>query len=488
MTNPSRLSAVGEGVISMAPPPILPDPSQIQTFFHTLWPGQTAGVVGLLSGKKYAKHWTTTSPKDLQYLTQCASKIAPKNDVYFLVAAHDATARSTSRGKSDTAALLPGVWVDFDVAEKGNRKYNYPPQKVVDEYLASFPLKPSMLIDSGSMGRQVWWLFTEPMEAKAGHQLTVAVQEQIREDMAALGYDFDQTADLSRCMRVPGTIRYPDTTKDNITTTMPVRFVYCEADRRYDFEDFISEFRVPIGRGFYLDTRFAFKPDTEFRTDTRFIDTDSQVLWWDGVFPLCQNGRLEMFMDHGHNGGVIADKLLCLPIGKEFHCIIPGHEEQTPSAKLFRGAKGAVLYQDYHSRGRKQTYQLSEIYAFQFYGREVKLSPPLRATWGLRTLVDAQILPPAKVPHKPLPSYIKGDVRLIYEGFIRLLQCRWLYSKGDPAPFTYEFIPVWIDKKLRKPDIAKHLKWLRENGYMDVVGKLEADKTRSPLLYLPGCV
>jgi hypothetical protein len=96
---------------------------------------------------------------------------------------------------------------------------------------------------------------------------------------------------------------------------------------------------------------------------------------------------------------------------------------------------------------------------------------PEAAVWSLRLLVEAGLLKPAAVPHKPLPDTAPARAAKLYEGFLLLLGCRWLHTPGDAAPFAWRFAAAWCGLAGRNESLGGAMQWLLKNGYLTCTGK-----------------
>jgi len=188
-----------------------------------------------------------------------------------------------------------------------------------------------------------------------------------------------------------------------------------------------------------------------------------------------------------------------------FNCVLPGHKEQHPSASFCRDPQnGAFMYHDWHagSEGREvpekvakcsdgqyhnvkqEFFTLAEVYASQHYNEVKSLNGPEQAVWGLRLLVDAGIIEPAKVELEPLPDGIKPAVKKVYEGFKLLLGCKWLHSPNEPTAFTWKFASAWCNLSMQH--LGKAMKELLSMGYIKEAGKMKSGRGRAMKLWLPG--
>lgn len=118
------------------------------------------------------------------------------------------------RGAAEDAAVIPGVWVDLDIAGAAHKSSALPPtQEVGLELLREMAAAPTFVVDSG-WGLYGWWLFDRPrplLDAGArdrAHRMVLGTQEALRRLAAPHGWTVDPTGDLARVLRLPGTTNW----------------------------------------------------------------------------------------------------------------------------------------------------------------------------------------------------------------------------------------------------------------------------------------
>lgn len=168
-----------------------------------------------------------------------------------------------------------------------------------------------------------------------------------------------------------------------------------------------------------------------------------------------------------------------VPIGSAFRCILPGHDESTPSASLYRADNGIYVYHDWHQRECAQFLTLAEVRASIAYKQLMtfKDARPELATWGIRLLTEAGILAPCEVQPLSLPRDAPMSAIKVAKGFRELLSCRWLYTPFAPAPFSRRFASAWCG--MGGSQAGEGLTYLRDHGILRIV-----DRIRSIPLYL----
>lgn len=143
-----------------------------------------------------------------------------QHDVYFGVGLRKEKQGPKQRGSKEDVTILPGIWMDIDIRSDAHKEKQLPPDidaalQIIDE----FPVEPSILINSGH-GLHSYWLFKEPWVIKSKEEWMAA--DQYLKDFQGtflqyaldFGWKLDNTSDLSRVLRVPGTVNYKGEPKD----------------------------------------------------------------------------------------------------------------------------------------------------------------------------------------------------------------------------------------------------------------------------------
>lgn len=186
---------------------------------------------------------------DLDKAAQAAINLADTQNVYVGLGLQPKSLGMYQRGKADTVAAIPGLWLEVDVLNPlAHAATNLPPTyDAAQGLLSEFPLPPSILVHSGH-GLQAYWLFPEPWEFQSAqereeaHQLMVRFQTTIKMKATRHGWTVDGTADLARVLRLPGTVdRKPN------MPPVPVTVLEWHPDRRYKPADFEPHLTEPTG-------------------------------------------------------------------------------------------------------------------------------------------------------------------------------------------------------------------------------------------------
>ncbi len=138
-------------------------------------------------------------------------------------------------GNERPPAAIVGLWADIDIADGAHSKSDrLPPDEVAARsILFPEPFLPSLLVHSGG-GLQAWWIFKEPWElsddaeTQRAANLSARWVRALRARAQARGWTLDGVADLTRVLRVPGTVNLKIAGRPR-----PVRILE-RNDRRYN--------------------------------------------------------------------------------------------------------------------------------------------------------------------------------------------------------------------------------------------------------------
>lgn len=157
----------------------------------------------------------TLSPVVMRSFTDidaAARYAAGKADIYVHVGLANREYAGATRPKAVEIAGLSGVWADIDIVDPVHKKQGYASTvPAALEIVRAMGLPPGLVIQSGH-GLHVWWPFAEPWifespEDRRRAEITArAWAITLRERSKALGYMIDMVSDISRVLRVPGTV------------------------------------------------------------------------------------------------------------------------------------------------------------------------------------------------------------------------------------------------------------------------------------------
>lgn len=221
---------------------------QIGLFFSNLYSEEVSDTncLVLWTSRDKRSYWTGSVTEAVE----TAGRVSTASDLYYGVCLQDKVhalnerRRRTqdesanlnySRGYANTTVVVPGLWLDLDIAGDGHEKKGLPRTQLdCDKILEEMPFDPTWVIQTGG-GTHVYWLFREPWvldsdEERAEAASIVRGWQTLAIDAAAnMGFAVDATHDLSRVLRPVGTI--------NGKYGREVRF-YNQSEARYNPSDF----------------------------------------------------------------------------------------------------------------------------------------------------------------------------------------------------------------------------------------------------------
>jgi hypothetical protein len=173
---------------------------------------------------------------------------------------------------------IPGFWADIDAAGEGHAaNKTYPESKDQGlNLLAEFEDTPTLVVDSGN-GLQAWWLFEDPWVFEGPEQLAHAQKlssrfgSRLSGHFKEHGFDIDSVFDLSRVLRLPGTLNVKGDPK-------PVSIVMFDGPRYHDAEmlaAYDEVVKTPIGK-------VAFEPNKEsYQKESKELPRERMSLLFD---------------------------------------------------------------------------------------------------------------------------------------------------------------------------------------------------------------
>lgn len=113
-------------------------------------------------------------------------------------------------------------------------------------------------------------------------------------------------------------------------------------------------------------------------------------------------------------------------------------------------------------------------------GSTESLTPSAYVVWAKRLDIEAGVAAPATVSLGEVPSDAPEGLRVVYDGFRRLFEARWLHTPGEPAPFSHRFAAVWCG--CGKSTVERYFPEFRRLGLAIYAGR----DARGTSLWLPG--
>lgn len=151
-----------------------------------------------LSQSLLAKEFATMDDETLE--SMIFGEDGAKWNLYFGVCPVKDDVEYNKRGTEDNVDYVPGVWADIDIKEKG-----FSSQKEILRFLYGLELQPTIVNGSGSGGVHAYWKLA-PGE-RGDKELVDRWWCYL--DEAAGDRKIDRLIDLTRILRMPGTVYFP---------------------------------------------------------------------------------------------------------------------------------------------------------------------------------------------------------------------------------------------------------------------------------------
>jgi len=200
-------------------------------------------VYGDKPARGYIQIWSLPSKKSA-YCQNTSSAIADiirraghENDIYIGCGLSPRALPSNRRCPKNQIDGIPGVWADIDFTGEHSKK-NLPTIEEADRIISKLP-KPTMIINSGH-GYHVWWLFKEiwyfadKRERDEAQDLMYRFARHLIGLFDGIGREVDNVSDLSRILRITGTI--------NNKRTPPVMVRFVNKNEIYYNPDDLAQF------------------------------------------------------------------------------------------------------------------------------------------------------------------------------------------------------------------------------------------------------
>ena len=211
-------------------------------FLQSVFAGVDGGYVAI--SYKGANGFNTTAfPAGEWEKITSFSESKSDMDLYFALGVLGTSPKRGQRGKIDDVVAIPGLWLDIDCAEGQHSAANLPTFEEAElKLLTAFP-SPSILVHSGG-GLHAYWLFPElsstkdKVERETIKKLSERFQKAfIRFAKETNGWKLDNTSDLARVLRIPGSMNHK-----NKETIKPVTILGA-TNQRYSMQELETSIR-----------------------------------------------------------------------------------------------------------------------------------------------------------------------------------------------------------------------------------------------------
>ncbi|MED4903968.1 phage/plasmid primase, P4 family [Parageobacillus thermoglucosidasius] len=251
---------------------------QATEFFGAVFKNARHGQVNIWSDQPKESSWC--DPRNPKEAAEIAISLSSNANVYFGVGLRKKPLGKKQRGRSEDIISLPCVWLDLDVQEGVHANKNRPTESQAKALLNVFPLEPSIIVHSGG-GWHCYWLFDQPLhihseeDRQSAERTLKRFQNVFIRSARSKGWIVDNTSDLARVLRVPGTFNRKAEPK-------PVRILKLHSEQRYSVQDLLdaiekAEENLPPDLG--TERQF----NREY-TETQLPDADASKIVSDCLF------------------------------------------------------------------------------------------------------------------------------------------------------------------------------------------------------------
>ncbi|MDA8335939.1 MAG: AAA family ATPase [Peptococcaceae bacterium] len=228
--------------LSRPRPAVNPGPAD---FLDALYGDKPPGWLVIWTHPTQTSYWLAAN--DLAGVERVALERAGSEHVYYGVGLHARKLTSNKRGKAETVIAIPGLWLDVDCVGGKHSAQNLPTMDEARDFLGLFGLEPSIIVHTGG-GLHVYWLFNRLWVFKDESARKQAADQvaQFQRGMIALAaardWRLDNTSDLARVLRLPGTQNH------KTDPPAPVTVGLWEPSRRYGYREVVAAIEALEGK------------------------------------------------------------------------------------------------------------------------------------------------------------------------------------------------------------------------------------------------
>lgn len=237
------------------------DPTAAARFLETLFSTAENGFLTFWRrDTRESGHFSL--PTDLAALVERVLKPALKTDIYYAPGLRDHDLGRSKRGGSEHVIAIPGFWFDVDIAGLHHKEKRLPPDlERALGFLDSLEFRPSLTVSSGGGVQAYWlfrelWVFQDPLEKEKAARLSAGWQRSVREAARQHGWIFDNTSDLARMLRLPGSLNHKSAPPKAVVILEDTGLRYNPSDfQLHEARDYATEF-YPIPAGVFPPASF----------------------------------------------------------------------------------------------------------------------------------------------------------------------------------------------------------------------------------------
>jgi P4 family phage/plasmid primase-like protien len=205
-------------------------------FLNALYKNEKHGYLTLWTLEDKRTRWFHVT--EIDAAVSEAMKLRNQQNVYFGVGLRKERLSEHQRGSSKDIFSLPAVWLEIDLKSGVHAANNLPDSQEAEMILDTFPLEPSIIVHSGG-GWHCYWLFEKPLhihseeDRQSAEHTLKRFQSVFIRSARGKGWTVDNTSDLARVLRVPGTFNRKAEPK-------PVRVLKLQSEQRYSLQELLN--------------------------------------------------------------------------------------------------------------------------------------------------------------------------------------------------------------------------------------------------------
>jgi len=153
-----------------------------------------------------------------------AQRVIQGVDCYYGVGLTRPSLGSGLRGTKFDVTVLPAFFLDVDIAGDGHASKALPSEDEAYAILEVCPLEPTLVVHSGG-GLHAYWVFEEawivaPGETDKLNNLSKMFQKTLIDAAKKKGFHVDQTGNIDRVLRLPGTLNFKTGTARSVEVVL----------------------------------------------------------------------------------------------------------------------------------------------------------------------------------------------------------------------------------------------------------------------------
>ena len=187
--------------------------NSVKEFLNILY-GENQGEGYLVLWTKQDKRSYFFPQGNIDDASKKAIQLSQDMDVYYGIGLQSEKTVDGGRGGADTVVSIPGLWLDIDIKGANHVSEDLPPDRAsIKRMLDMSCLKPTVVVKTGG-GYHIYWLFKEPMitdneiDREKAKDLSSTFQRVFQNLASQNGWRIDNTSDVSRLLRLPGTYNH----------------------------------------------------------------------------------------------------------------------------------------------------------------------------------------------------------------------------------------------------------------------------------------